>query len=223
MLKPTAARRACLALTLAGIVSIAQGCPSPAPAFVVGYVLDAGTGTPIEGALVRVESAIVQTAMDGLFVIPVDPGHFSLVASADGYQPNSLSIRIESANVEGVTIELAPEGCAVPSAAAELKVTPGPSGNSVLLAWNPVAGATSYRVYQSTLDGAANALPAGLWSAATSVEILLPQAQSSAKQPVVDCNGGDMQVTTYYFWVAARNECGQGPFAGPVTYVRLDE
>ena len=81
---------------------------------------------------------------------------------------------------------------AVPAQPRTILARPGGSGTVTLL-WNPVVGASGYDIYWSTTD----------------VKPETPNKQITAASTMVDVTGLDA-CSTYYFWVAARNDLGTG-------------
>lgn len=79
---------------------------------IAGYVYDAISGLPIEGALVSIPELNLTTYTDanGTFSLSVPPGTYTLEASATGYQPFSTSVTVDENETVVVPIPLTPLG-----------------------------------------------------------------------------------------------------------------
>jgi hypothetical protein len=84
-----------------------------------------------------------------------------------------------------------------PPAPAGVAATDGAACDSVILAWNPVAGATAYDIVRSTTPDFATA-------------VHLAQVPAT---PFED--GATVPGVSLFYWVRAVGPCGKGPFAGP--------
>lgn len=74
-----------------------------------GTVLDAATGTPIQNATITLNPTGKKafTGSDGFFEFDdLDPDQYKVWAQKDGYDSNSVSVRINAGETETITIPL---------------------------------------------------------------------------------------------------------------------
>jgi hypothetical protein len=93
-----------------GVAEVADA-PAPAPATLQGQVIDATTGSPLEGVQVCVLDQCVTTASDGNYTInDVPAGQNSLQATKDGYIPvDAQPFTVEAGQTVTETTALSPE------------------------------------------------------------------------------------------------------------------
>jgi hypothetical protein len=86
--------------------------PDPEPGVVSGTVTEAGVGTSIAGAEVRLtngESHVTTTLGDGTYtVVDVTPGSYTISAAADGYAPASQAVEVGAGALVTVDLALTP-------------------------------------------------------------------------------------------------------------------
>jgi hypothetical protein len=116
-----------------------------------------------------------------------------------------------------ITAEAKPQACTAPPAVTGVSASDGTFADRVEVTWNPINGATGYRVLRADSNDVAAAAPVSGWIAATSF------SDTTAAPAVVPegsgCQGpGAPQFTNYFYFVQARtgNEANcEGPAGGP--------
>lgn len=73
-----------------------------------GYVFAEGSGAPLPGATVRVESTEVRTNAAGHFSIPVDAGTLTLSLSAAAQRPGQITVQVSEQGTTEVLVTLSP-------------------------------------------------------------------------------------------------------------------
>ncbi|MCP4642351.1 MAG: S8 family serine peptidase [bacterium] len=104
-----------------------------------------------------------------------------------------------------VTVE---QGCATTVAPLGVSASDGAYSDRVVIAWQAVSGASTYRVYRSTQNSFASAAPLGYWPSTTFDDYSagVPTTTTSSD----GCGGSASSVyTTYYYWVTAVTDCGE--------------
>lgn len=123
--------------------------PSAAPpggARLHGAVLDLATGAPVAGATVRLDppsGQAMRTGADGLYAFDVVPGHHVLATEAPCRVRAEVPIDVVADMI--LDLRLAPTGTP-PGAPGGVRATPGPGPSMVTVSWQPVDGATGYRL-----------------------------------------------------------------------------
>lgn len=118
------------------------------PGQVYGFVADASTGSPIEGALVEIGSKSCVTDQDGVFWISLDCGSYSANVSSDGYQSVSRELAVLAGLLPDSNFTLTPSsagttdtGTSTGSATGGTGTGPGILALGGILAGSAAAGA----------------------------------------------------------------------------------
>jgi len=83
--------------------------PAPTTGKIYGYVTDAETGDPIEGATVTVGSvATATTDAQGYYEVEVEAGTYTVTVTADGYESASTTVTVEAGGSVQVDFQLNP-------------------------------------------------------------------------------------------------------------------
>ena len=130
------------------------GGQQPQTGVIEGTVTDASTGQPIAGATVTVGSvASTTTDSQGHYSVEVEPGTYTVTASADGYQSQSQTVTVQAGETVTVNFALQP---AQSSGPAKVAVIGDPYGKIA-----GVLEAAGFQVvtYQSVDDFLANPDP----------------------------------------------------------------
>lgn len=91
--------------------------------------------------------------------------------------------------------------------------TDGVYTDRIRVSWTPVANADAYRIYRNRTDDAGSAVAVSGWLGDT---LLFDDTTAQAViQPIPGCDFGTVRSPRYYYWVKARNGCGESGFGAP--------
>jgi hypothetical protein len=136
--------------------------PAPGRSSIVGTVVDAATGAPIEGAMVAGGGLTVVTGSAGGFVLSdLAPGTITVTVSATGYTTRQQSVTVASGAATSITVSLA-------QATGTLNGTVRNAGTGVAIAGATVRASTGPVV---TTDGAGRFTLAGLRTGPVTLDV----------------------------------------------------
>jgi PKD repeat protein len=129
-------------------------------------------------------------------------------ANASGAIRNG-SIEVASPGaINSPTLVSVRQDCAAPGIPTGVSASDGTYPDRVRVTWNPVVGATQYRVYRADTNNFASAAISG-WQTGTTLDDF-----SAAVNPTDTggCQGGGGSQPTWYYWVTALSDCAEsGP------------
>lgn len=166
------------------------------------------------GNLVRLD--LLRTSLPGQVVLAIadsttNDGIFTWTMPQDLQGATDYLIRVASLAVEGLEdrsdAPFAISTCG-PAPPQGLSASDGTYPAFVRITWPVVTGATGYRVFRSITDDAGTAEALTGWLTATSYDDTTARLQSSS-----GCSGGSGVGIMYYYWVQARNICGESAWS----------
>ena len=177
------------------------------PGTLVGQVEDEATGLPIADAQVSAGANDTTTTANGEYLFPdLDPNTYTVSVQAAGYQAPADELAVITAHGIVELDFLLSADPALP-APTGVNASDGTYADRVEVTWNPVAGATQYRVYRATADNASLASPLSSWQAGTSYNDTTAVTQASS-----GCSGGS-GIQYYWYWVKAMNAVGSSLYS----------
>lgn len=98
--------------------------------------------------------------------------------------------------------------CRIPEAPTGVQATDGAYANRIVLTFNPAELADEYLIYRNTRNDAASASLIATWDQTTFTDYI-PTAKATS---ALSCSApaSAPATTRYYYWVSARNSCGEG-------------
>jgi uncharacterized membrane protein len=108
---------------------------TPAPGTIAGTVTDVNSAAPISGATIKAGLKTTTTDTSGNYIITIDPGPYTVIASATGYNTASSSVTVTSGGTVTRDFALIPVGGGIILGTIKGTVT-----NATSLA--PISGAT---------------------------------------------------------------------------------
>lgn len=103
--------------------------------------------------------------------------------------------------------------CPNPAAPSNIAASDGAYDDRVEVTWDPVEGATAYRVYRAL--SASSSAPDLMGTVTGAAFDDFSAAAKQITAPNMGCPENPAGRTTYYYWVAAVNACGEGELGGP--------
>jgi uncharacterized repeat protein (TIGR01451 family) len=131
-------------------------------------------------------------------VLPGTPaGNITLDAQAFTFQTFDPDDTNDTAEEDTLVVS-----CDLPDAPANVAATDGTYGQTVLVVWDEVVGATAYNVYRNTDDSFATAELLG-----TVPDLVFADFQPADGTGAFSC--GVPSIEIFYYWVTAVDDCGE--------------
>lgn len=185
------------------------------PGTLFGVVRNAVTGAVVANALVEITDfggLDTSTNASGVYSFDALPqGSYTVRASASGFQTaGPAGVNVGSGSTAR-NFDLQPD-CDLPDAPTGVTASDGTFATHVQVTWNAVAGAAEYQVYRAARNNPSVAVIVRPFAPGTSFsDTGAPPAGTGTSG---GCAGGSGNNRVFY-WVTARDECGESEFSTP--------